>query len=131
MFSGVTVPIPVVANISVPTCQTIAPAQKVFGDVRTARVDVPAAPFGLAYATTQEDVAFVALNTTLGVLSTKTSAPTLLHQIPLPIIDHTPGAPGGEADGIALTADGQYLVVTYFFGDSIIQKPRPMSRMQS
>ena len=91
--------------ISVPGCQTVAPPQKNLTSVHTTNTTVSANPFGIVYYTHQDDIAFVALNTTLGVLDTGAFNPRLIHQIPLP-------ASIEGAAGIALTRNGRYVLVT-------------------
>ena len=98
-----------VKAVSVPGCQTVAPPEKNLTSVRTAQIDVPASPFGVVYAQ-QDDVAFVALNTSLGVLNTSTFIPSLIHEIPLPASDLSVSG----ATGIALTHNGRYVLVTTF-----------------
>jgi hypothetical protein len=46
--------------VSLPGCQEAAPSQKVLADVRTATVNVPGTPWGIAYAV-QKDRAFITL----------------------------------------------------------------------
>lgn len=99
----------VAGQVEIP-CQEAAPQQKNLTNVRTALVSVPQNPFGVVYALNQ-DVAFVALNNTLGVLSTSTFAPSLLRQIPLP---------GSGAAGIALTHDGHHVLVSIGTGAAIV-----------
>ncbi|KAL6718640.1 hypothetical protein ACLMJK_002874 [Lecanora helva] len=102
--------IDIAAAISLPNCQTIAPPQKNITTVRTTNVSVPAHPFGIVYAQQQKDTAFVALNTTLGVLDTSALIPKLIHQIPLP----APYVSINGATGITLTHNGRYILVTTF-----------------
>jgi DNA-binding beta-propeller fold protein YncE len=96
-----------IGAVSVPGCQAIAPQQKNLSDVHTALISVPTAPFGLVYSR-NDDIAFVALNNTLGVLNTTTFTPTLLHQIKFPaaytVLD--------GAGGITLTHDGRHVIVS-------------------
>lgn len=94
-----------VEAVSLPGCQTVAPPEENLTSVRTAEIAVPAYPFGVVYAQ-QNDIAFVALNTTLGVLNTSAFIPSLIDAIPLP----TPYRGGGA--GIALTHDGRHVLVT-------------------
>ncbi len=91
-----------VEAVSVPGCQSVAPPERNLTSVRTARVAVHAPPFGVVYAQ-QRDIAFVALNTTLGVLNTSAFVPRLVHEIPLPASGST---------GIALTHSGRHVLVT-------------------
>jgi hypothetical protein len=98
--------------VSLPGCQEAAPSQKVLADVRTATVNVPGTPWGIAYAA-QKDRAFITLtglsadgstqfgNGTLGVLDTSTFPPTLLHQIALPKAFQPPGTSSVAVAGIA------------------------------
>lgn len=103
-----------VGAVELPACQGAAPAQKTLDNVRTTYFNItdnPYAPsFGLAYSL-HKDVAFVALNTTLGVLDTSTFTPSLLHQLPMPAAyladNQFPGALG-----ITLTHDGRYVLVS-------------------
>ena len=95
--------------VSVPGCQTVAPPQKNLTSVRTAEVAVPGHPFGIVYAR-QNNIAFVALNTSLGVLDTSAFTPSLIHEIPLP----APYVSPTGATGIALTHDGLHVLVTAF-----------------
>lgn len=90
-----------------PGCQTVAPLQKNLTSVRTANISVPGYPFGVAYAQ-QNDVAFVALDASLGVLNTSAFVPTLIHEIPLST--SSVSVRGGA--GIALTHDGRHVLVT-------------------
>ena len=98
-----------VKAVSVPGCQTVAPPEKNLTSVRTAEVSVPASPFGVVYAQ-QNDIAFVALNTSLGVLDTSAFIPSLIHKILLPASDLSLSG----ATGIALTHNGRYVLVTTF-----------------
>ncbi|KAM0801852.1 nitrous oxide reductase [Usnea florida] len=98
-----------VKAVLVPGCQTVAPPEKNLTSVRTAEVSVPAFPFGVVYAQ-QNDIAFVALNTSLGVLNTSAFIPSLIHEIPLPVSDLSLSG----ATGIALTHNGRYVLVTTF-----------------
>ncbi len=91
-----------VEAVSVPGCQSVAPTERNLTSVRTAGVAVPAPPFGVVYAQ-QRDIAFVTLNTTLGVLNTSAFVPRLVHEIPLPASGST---------GIALTHSGRHVLVT-------------------
>ena len=99
----------VVEAVTIPGCQTVAPAQKNLTGVRTVNVSVPAHPFGIIYAQ-QTDIAFVALNTSLGVLNTSAFTPVLVHEIPLPALYVTISG----ATGLALTHNGRYVLVTAF-----------------
>lgn len=54
-----------VRAVSEPGCQVTAPQQNALSSVRTTTLKVPNDPFGLVHSL-QEDVAFVALNNTLG-----------------------------------------------------------------
>ncbi|KAF7189424.1 hypothetical protein HII31_09269 [Pseudocercospora fuligena] len=103
--------------VSVPACQLHAPKQKNLTPVKSERLQVDGPPFGLAFAK-QKNIAFVALNHTLGVLDTSNLKTKLLHQVPLPI---TSTVPIGEienysypAEGITLTPDGKSVLVTQF-----------------
>ena len=93
--------------VSLPGCQTVAPPEKNLTNVRTAEISVPARPFGVVYAR-QKDIAFVALNTSLGVLNTSAFIPSLIHEIPLP----APYLRNTGSTGIALTHDGRHVLVT-------------------
>ncbi|KAF2097680.1 hypothetical protein NA57DRAFT_56870 [Rhizodiscina lignyota] len=66
-----------VGAVSVPDCQGPAPNQTTLNNVRTAQIGTGNAihPFGLTYAT-HGNIAFVALNDTLGVLSTRAFTPS-------------------------------------------------------
>ena len=105
LLAGTLAWIVAVEAVSVPGCQTVAPPEKNLTNVRTADITVPAGPFGVVYAR-QKDIAFVALNTGLGVLNTSVFIPSLIHEIPLP----APYASGGT--GIALTHNGRHVLVT-------------------
>ena len=104
-----------VEAVSSPGCKTVAPPQKNLTGVRTANVKVPSHPFGVVYAR-QKDVAFVALNASLGVLNTSAFIPTLIHEIPLP--NSSVSVEGGT--GIALTHDGRHVLVTAFSAALIV-----------
>ena len=93
--------------VAAPGCQTVAPPGKNLTDVRTAKISVPAQPFGVVYAR-HKDIAFVALNTSLGVLNTSAFTPSLIHEIPLP----APYVSPVGSTGIALTHDCRHLLVT-------------------
>ena len=96
-----------VEAVSVPGCQIVAPPEKNLTNVRTAEVTVPAHPFGVVYAR-QKDIAFVALNTSLGVLNTSAFVPRLIHEIRLPAAYVSLSG----STGIALTHDGRHVLVT-------------------
>ena len=96
-----------VEAVLIPGCQTVALPEKNLTSVRTAKITVPARPFGVVYAQ-QNDIAFVALNTSLGVLNTSAFIPSLIHEIPLPAA--YVGVGGGT--GIALTHNGRHVLVT-------------------
>ena len=96
-----------VEAVLIPGCQTVAPPEKNLTSVRTAKITVPARPFGVVYAQ-QNDIAFVALNTSLGVLNTSAFIPSLIHEIPLPAA--YVGVGGGT--GIAPTHNGRHVLVT-------------------
>lgn len=98
-----------VEAVVLPGCQTVAPPEKNLTSVRTAEIPVPAHPFGLVYAL-QNDIAFVALNTSLGVLNTSAFIPRLIHEIPLP----APYVSVDGSTGIALTHNGRHVLVTAF-----------------
>ena len=110
--------------VSPPPCQGIAPPQRNLTDVSAATSTLPVGslPFGIVYATHQPNTAFVALNHSLGVLDTSTFAPTLKHQIPFPASASGPldalGGVGGN--GLALTHDGRYVLVTAFSSALIV-----------
>lgn len=93
--------------ILIPSCQTVAPLQKNLTSVRTAEITVPAHLFGVVYAQ-HNGIAFVALNTSLGVLNTSTFTPSLIYEIPLP----APYVGVDGASGIALTHNGRHVLVT-------------------
>ena len=107
LLAGALAWIVAVEALSVPSCQTVAPPEKNLTNVRTAEIAVPANPFGVVYAR-QKDIAFVALNTSLGVLNTSVFIPSLIHEIALPA--PYVGLAGGA--GIALTHDGRHVLVT-------------------
>lgn len=96
-----------VEAVLLPGCQTVAPPEKNLTTVRTAEITVPAHPFGVVYSQ-QNDIAFVALNTSLGVLNTSAFVPSLIHEIALPA--PYVGIDGGT--GIALTHNGRHVLVT-------------------
>lgn len=98
-------------GILLPGCQTVAPPQKNLTSVRTSfsNSTAPAHPFGVVFSH-RNDIAFVALNTTLGVLNTSTFTSSLIHEIPLPAPYLTPVG----AAGIALTHNGRHVLVTTF-----------------
>ena len=104
-----------VTAVSVPGCQTVAPPEKNLTKVRTAEITVPANPFGVVYAR-RKDIAFVALNTSLGVLNTSAFIPNLIHEIPLP----APYVSLSGSTGIALTHDGRHVLVTAFSAALIV-----------
>ena len=93
--------------VTIPSCQNVAPPEKNLTSVRTTEITVPAPPFGVVYAQ-QKDIAFVTLNTSLGVLNTSAFTPSLIHEIPLPA--SYVSVSGGT--GIALTHNGLYVLVT-------------------
>ena len=93
--------------VTIPSCQNVAPPEKNLTSVRTTEITVPAPPFGVVYAQ-QNDIAFVTLNTSLGVLNTSAFTPSLIHEIPLPA--SYVSVSGGT--GIALTHNGLYVLVT-------------------
>ena len=97
-----------VEAVLVPGCQTVAPPEKNLTSVRTAEITVAAPPFGVVYAQ-QNDMAFVALGTSLGVLNTSAFIPSLIHEIPLP----APYVSSGGT-GITLTHNGRHVLVTAF-----------------
>ncbi|KAL9066234.1 MAG: hypothetical protein Q9161_007691 [Pseudevernia consocians] len=99
-----------VEAVLLPGCQTVAPPQKNLTSVRTAEIAVPAQPIGLVYAQ-QKDIAFVALNTSLGVLNTSAFIPSLIHEIPLPA-PYVNFKTAAGAAGIALTHNGRHVLVT-------------------
>ena len=96
------------AAVSLPDCQVTAPPQTLLTGVRTANLTLPQSPFGITYATLQENIAFVSLfgttfgTGTLGVLNTTTFPPSLLHQLPLPASFEGP-------EGLALSHCGKRL----------------------
>ncbi|CAF9935896.1 hypothetical protein IMSHALPRED_010384 [Imshaugia aleurites] len=104
-----------VEAVSLPGCQNVAPPEKNLTSVRTAEITVPAHPFGVVYAQ-QNDLAFVALNTSLGVLNTSAFIPSLTHEIPLP----APYVSIDGASGITLTHDGRHVLVTAFSAALIV-----------
>ena len=104
-----------VEAVSLPGCQNVAPPEKNLTSVRTAEITVPAHPFGVVYAQ-QNDLAFVALNTSLGVLNTSAFIPSLTHEIPLP----APYVSIDGALGITLTHDGRHVLVTAFSAALIV-----------
>jgi DNA-binding beta-propeller fold protein YncE len=109
--------------LSLPPCQEVAPPHKNLTAVRTAYAPLKKnEPFGIVYATHEPHIAFVALNATLGVLSTKNFVPELIHQLPLPYSVFGPLKPlgGVGGTGIALTHDGRYLLVTAFGPDVVV-----------
>lgn len=96
--------------VLVPGCQTVAPPEKNLTGVQTAEINVPTSPFGVVYAQ-QNDLAFVALGASLGVLNTSAFIPSLIHEIPLP---------ASGATGIALTHNGRFVLVTTFSSALIV-----------
>ena len=115
LLAGTLAWIVAVEAVSVPGCQTVAPPEKNLTNVRTAEITVPAHPFGVVYAR-QKDIAFVALNTSLGVLNTSAFIPSLIHEIPLPAQYVSPLG----STGIALTHDGRHVLVTAFSAALIV-----------
>ena len=109
LLAGALAWIVAVEAVSVPGCQTVAPPEKNLTNVRTVEIAVPANPFGVVYAR-QKDIAFVALNTSLGVLNTSAFVPSLIHEIPLPSLYLNLSG----SLGIALTHDGLHVLVTAF-----------------
>ena len=107
LLAGALAWIGAVGAVTVPNCQTVAPPEKNLTSVRTAEITVLAPPFGIVYAQ-QNDIAFVALNTSLGVLNTSAFTPSLIYEIPLPA--SYVGVSGGL--GIALTHNGRHVLVT-------------------
>ncbi|KAF2097178.1 putative isomerase YbhE [Rhizodiscina lignyota] len=105
----------VVGAVSYPDCQAVAPHQKTLNDVRTANISAPASPFGLIFSK-QSDRAFVALNTTLGVLDTSSLKPKLMHQIPVPAEYLDPSG----VKAISLTHDGRYVIASTYIGAVIV-----------
>ncbi|KAK5716865.1 hypothetical protein LTR17_016316 [Elasticomyces elasticus] len=103
--------------VSIPTCQATAPSSKPLINITTAYTDVTTHPFGLVYAL-HDDVAFVGLNDTLGVLNTSTFPPVLAHKVLLPIeylSDSIATKNGGTLDGstaIVLSSDGRHVLIT-------------------
>ena len=115
LLAGVLAWIVAVEAVSVPGCQSVAPPEKNLTEVRTVEITVPAHPFGVVYAR-QKDIAFVALNTSLGVLNTSAFIPNLIHEIPLP----APYVSLSGSTGIALTHDGRHVLVTAFSAALIV-----------
>lgn len=105
-----------VTAISVTTCSNATAKQANLTSVRTANLNVSASPFGLVYAF-DGSAAFVALNSTLGVLNTTTFPPSLSHEISLPAATLREGilSPYIEgATGITITRDGRFVLITTF-----------------
>ena len=107
LLAGALASIIAVEAVSVPDCQSAAPLGNFLTKVRTVEITVPAHPFGVVYAP-QKDIAFVALNTSLGVLNTSAFIPNLIHEIQLP----APYVSLSGSTGIALTHDGRHVIVT-------------------
>jgi DNA-binding beta-propeller fold protein YncE len=110
-----------------PTCQTTAPTQITLTNVTTAQLVVPEPPFGLVYAL-EGDIAFAALNDTLGILNTTSPTPSLLHQIPLPA-NYLKGSTG--AAGVALTHNGGHVLVTLGTGAIIVDVAKAINGSSS
>lgn len=105
---------PIVAPSACPKGTGIAaPPQEDLASVQTATVDVPSHPFGVVYATQQEDTAFVAAGETLTVLDTSALTPTLKYQVPL-----SWSQTSYAAAGISITHDGRYILATVESDDS-------------
>jgi DNA-binding beta-propeller fold protein YncE len=104
-----------IGAVSIPLCQRTAPNQTTLNNVNTSLISVPSVPFGLVYSR-HNNIAFVALNATLGVLNTTTLIPSLLHEIPLPTAYETPDGAGG----ITLTHDGRHVLVSVGPGAIIV-----------
>jgi DNA-binding beta-propeller fold protein YncE len=111
-----------IGAVAVPGCQTVAPQQKNLSSVRTALISVPNTPFGVVYSL-NKDIAFVALNSTLGVLNTTAFAPSLLHQITLPAAYQVLDGAGG----ITLTHDGRYVLVSLGTGAIVVDVAKAVS----
>lgn len=107
LLAGALAWIDAVGAVTVPSCQSVAPPEKNLTSVRTAEITVPAPPFGVVYAQ-QNDIAFVTLNASLGVLNTSAFTPSFIHEIPLAVSY----ASVSEGAGIALTRNGLYVLVT-------------------
>jgi hypothetical protein len=103
----------------VPNYQTTAPQEKTLNNVRTTNLSVSSPPFGLVYSL-HKNVAFVALNQSLGVLNTTTFTPRLLHEIPFPAAYFIPTG----AAGITLTHDGRHVLVSLGRGAIVIDVAR-------
>ncbi|RJQ70520.1 YncE family protein [Pseudonocardiaceae bacterium YIM PH 21723] len=95
-----------------PGCQGTAPAQPVLGDVRSENIDLPAAPFAVAY-TPRGDTAFVTLGNAVGVLSGGS-----VRRVPLPT---------EAAAGLAVTHDGQRLIVAAGTGALVLDTARTIA----
>ena len=107
---------PKAASASGPTCQTsAAPAQSQLKGVHAASLNVPGHPFGLAYAQ-KGHIAFASLKKELGVLSTDSTPPKLLHTIPLPAASL--GKEGANA--VTLTHDGRELLIAAASGAIVV-----------
>jgi DNA-binding beta-propeller fold protein YncE len=111
-----------VGAVSVPGCQATAPQQKNLSSVRTAFLSVPHVPFGLVYSNSG-NIAFVALNSTLGVLNTTTFTPSLLRQITLPAAYETLDGTGG----ITLTHDGRHVLVSLGSGVIVVDAAKAVA----
>ncbi|GAA1931752.1 YncE family protein [Streptantibioticus ferralitis] len=111
------------ASAAEPGRQTgAAPAQSQLSSVRSASLTVPAKPFGLVYARTGH-VAFVALKSELGVLSTSSGTPRLVRTIPLPAASL--GKEG--ATGVTLTHDGRELLIAAGGGAIVVDAAKAAS----
>jgi hypothetical protein len=104
-----------IGAVSIPDCQITAPNQTTLNSVNTSLISVPPVPFGLVYSL-HNDIAFVALNNTLGVLNTTTFTPSLIHVISLPATYTTLD----EAGGITLTHDGRHVIVSLGLGAIVV-----------
>jgi len=97
------------AGTTPPGCSTAIASAPSLPNVRTAVLSVSGNPFGVA-ATADGNWAFVAVNSSVAVLSTTGFKPTLVRTIPVQ----------GTPEGVALTPDGSYLLVASGSGAIVI-----------
>ncbi|KAI1874188.1 uncharacterized protein JN550_002767 [Neoarthrinium moseri] len=108
-------------------CAQAAPPQTQL-DLNSTVLAVQARPWGLAYL--NDNIAFAAINFSIGVLDTSQFAPKLMHMLPLPpaflIGNDDPNADGYGLREMTLTHDKENLYVATGYGAIILDVPRAL-----
>jgi hypothetical protein len=102
----------IVAAVSPPACQSIAPPQQTI-NIQTSNVTLNYTPFGIVYA--RKDIAFVGAGPNVALLNTSTFSPSLINTLPTPF-----GTERFAVNGLAISRDKRILYLSSGTGAIVV-----------